>query len=98
MEGPYYLVSELHAHDGPVRSLSLGVNGEIISGSQANSPSVRRWFVQSGQVASGELPTLLEAGDCLYHSHWVTALTHLEANLVPAFPDVSLSLCYYSSF
>jgi len=74
---PYKLVSELYAHDGPVRCISLGPNGEIVTGCQSDAPSMRRWaLVREGLQG----PELTEIGAAVQHSHWVTALTHLPEN------------------
>lgn len=73
----YRLVSELYAHSGPVRSLSLSPSGDIVSGSQADSPNIRMWHL--GQNAESNAPELSEVGVAIPHDHWVTALTRLPS-------------------
>ena len=83
----YRLVCELYAHEGPVRCLSLGPSGEIVSGSSADMPNIRRWRVTSG--SSSGLPELFEEGSSVPHDHWVMALTLLPSGLPsqPMFPQ-----------
>ena len=74
----YQLVSELYAHEGPVRSLCIGPNGELVSGCQADSPNIRRWAIRVN--AHSQMPELGEVGTSIQHDHWVTALTSLSAS------------------
>jgi len=80
----YRLVCELYAHEGPVRALCLGPAGELVSGCQANSPNVRRWFV--AQNEESRVPELTEVGSAIPHDHWVTAVTHLPSGNT-CYPD-----------
>ncbi len=80
----FKIVSSLLAHDGgPVRSLSNGPVGEIVSGCQSDNPNSRR-FLLSGD-------NLEEIGSPSYHDHWVVALTSLTADLTRlVYPEVCL--------
>ena len=60
----------MHAHDGPVRSLSIGPSGEVVSGCQSDNPNLRRWLFTS--------ENLEEIGTMVYHDHWVVALSRLD--------------------
>ena len=76
MEEEYKLVCELYAHEGPVRCLSLGPSGELVSGCQTEVPNIRRWNVVVGE---SRVPEMNEVGAAIPHDHWVTALTLLPA-------------------
>ena len=92
---PYVLVSEIFAHSGPVRSLSMGPLGEIVSGcqGQADAANVRRWAIFTGGSGGGAddssaaTPGLEELGEPIQHDKWVTALTHLAPGAHPRFPE-----------
>lgn len=84
MNGPYRLVNELHAHDGPVRTLSQGHMHEVISGCQSNSPNIRRWALS--QLPDNSV-SLEEVGTPQFHSHWVTSSAYLEPTKLPCFPQ-----------
>jgi WD40 repeat protein len=72
---PYRLIHSIFAHDGPVRSLTLGpTENEIVTGCQSDSPNVRRWRL------SADLMSVEEIGSPIFHDHWVTALTALKPN------------------
>eukprot|EP01039_Chlorochromonas_danica_P003554 gene3555-3892_t len=71
----YQLLLTQIAHDGPIRSLSLGtLPGEILTGCQSDLPCVRRWKLSSNCDA------FVEVGSPLYHDHWVPALITLRAD------------------
>jgi hypothetical protein len=80
--GPYSLVGELNAHDGPVRALARGPFDEVISGCQSNTPNVRRWAFSSDTV-------LEEIGSALPHNKWVTAVTSLAPGVLSIYAEVS---------
>lgn len=85
---PYQLIQSIFAHDGPVRSVCIGpTNNEIITGSQSDSPNVRRWRL------SADLMEVEEIGSPIFHDHWVTALTALKpaTNLPPLLINVRIS-------
>ena len=83
-ENPYKLVNSLHAHDGPIRSITIGPSGEIVTGCQSDAPNLRRW------AWNGE--SIEEIGTCVYHDHWVTALTALQPDPSRSFyPEVLFS-------
>lgn len=90
MDGPYRLISEVHAHSGPVRSICQVPNAaSVITGCQADSPNVRAWNLS--------LPSIEESQRPIPHSHWVTALTYLPKNTISSFPEVLLhvqSVCF----
>lgn len=80
-EGPYRLVQSLHAHDGPIRSITIGPNGEVVTGCQSNSPHIRGWNPVDYS----------ESFSPIFHDHWVTALGSLPADSSRSlFPAVSL--------
>ena len=78
MEGPYKIVGKIYAHDSPIRSLTLGPEGDIVVGSQSTSespPVVRRFNVGYINCIDGLEQVITEIADPWYHDHWVTALT-----------------------
>ena len=79
MDGIYQLINSFHAHDGPIRSVAIGPNNEILTGSQSDSPCLRRWSVKLGEDSVEEI------GTPLYHDHWVTAITSLKPDLNRAY-------------
>jgi WD40 repeat protein len=86
MSAPYQLVEALHAHDGPIRCVSIGPNNEILTGCQSDAPNFRVWRMSS----SGELTEASSTGSGapgpgapgapVYHDHWVVAITALAAD------------------
>ncbi len=84
MQGPYFLVNSLLAHDGPIRCLSIGPEeNEILTGCQSDAPNLRRWRL------SADLLSFEEIGSPLYHDHWVTAVTSRNAkNGIDMYPKV----------
>jgi phospholipase A-2-activating protein len=85
-EGPYKLIAEIHAHDGPVRSLCIGPLGEIFSGCQSNSPTARRWSMNYENQIDGINVKVDEIGNAIFHDHWITAVAALPANPVSVLP------------
>ena len=61
-------------------SICIGPLGEVITGSQADSPSARRWTIKDSILFE-------ELGEQVFHDHWVTALTALPPGRHPAFPE-----------
>ncbi len=83
---PYRLVQSIYAHDGPIRSIAIGpTENEIVTGSQADAPNIRRWRL------SKDLMQVEEIGSPIFHDHWVTALTALKPSnsLPPLLQNVS---------
>lgn len=82
----YQLLLTQIAHDGPIRSVCLGIlPGEILTGCQSDLPCVRRWMLSSNCDA------FVEVGSPLYHDHWVPALITLRADPTrEAYPEVRL--------
>ena len=95
----FSLVSELHAHAGPVRSMALGPVGELISGCQADAPEIRRFVLSGGGSSAGvsgsssssssspEVPDLIAMGESILHDHWVTAVTSLKPGVNENYPQ-----------
>jgi len=71
--GPYQLINKVYAHDGPVRSITTYIDSAnqlfIVTGCQSDAPHIKKWLYDASQNQ------LLEYGSCIYHDHWVTALT-----------------------
>ena len=67
MSGVYCIVGEIYAHDGPIRSLSAGTEGQIVSGCQSDSPNAKKWTITEN--------SLEQIGQPIFHDHWVTAVT-----------------------
>ena len=85
--GPYQIVSSIMAHDGPVRCATIGPNGELVTGSQSDSPNFRRWQ----ETADG----WEKIGESVFHDHWVTAITSLPPDISREFySDVRYDLFY----
>jgi len=78
MEGPYKLVGEV-LNEGSVRSMAIGPLGEVISGTQASAPAVHRWAISYDRSVKGLTQRVDKLGDCIFHDHWVTALTSITA-------------------
>lgn len=89
MEGPFHFAFSHFAHEGPVRSLSRGLNpNEFLSGCQSNSPCLKIWKLESTSLEDYDnmietqsdtierIPkNLVQLYDPIYHDHWVTAVT-----------------------
>eukprot|EP01038_Epipyxis_sp_PR26KG_P006801 gene6801-9316_t len=76
MNGPYKLINSIHAHDGPIRCLTLGPNEqELVTGNQSDNPNMRRWMYDA---LNGSLEDV--GADAIYHDHWVTSVTSLPVN------------------
>lgn len=71
--GPFRLINAWLAHDGPVRCVAIGPDGELATGCQSDAPNLRRWK-EVGDAWE-------EVGQCVHHDHWVTAITHLGADI-----------------
>jgi hypothetical protein len=91
----YRLVSELVAHGGPVRCLSLGAQNELISGCQADAPNVRRWklllpFDESvnGSSGSGYIPSSSSSSNS-FHSNSATSMSTL-----PEFEEIGKEISH----
>jgi WD40 repeat protein len=67
MTGSYRIIGESYAHDGPIRCMSIGPLGEVVTGCQSDSPNVKRWTITEH--------TLEFSGSPIFHDHWVTAVT-----------------------
>ena len=67
MVGPYSIIGEFYAHDGPIRSLCIGPLGEVVSGCQSDSPHAKKWNIVGKAFES--------SGSPIFHDHWVTAVT-----------------------
>lgn len=82
----FKIVSAIHAHGGgPIRSLTTGPVGEIVSGCQSDNPNTRR-FLLAGD-------NLEEIGSACFHDHWVVALTSLQPDQSrTVYPQVRLSI------
>ena len=74
--GPYQLINKVYAHDGPVRSITTYTDATnqlfIVTGCQSDAPHTKKWLYDATQNQ------LLEHDSCIYHDHWVTALTALS--------------------
>lgn len=71
---PYRLIQSIFAHDGPIRSICLGITeNEVITGCQSDSPHVKRWKLSADLLSITE-----ELSPPLFHDHWVTALIALK--------------------
>jgi len=87
----YRLVAEINGHDGPVRALCTGTQGQIISGSQ---DATVKWWEESVPMAveaeskdsDNNSVHFIEAGIVLDHSHWVTALSPLPPGVLEECP------------
>ncbi len=94
----FRLVNEQYAHTGPIRSrllsstfyliavsrsVAIGPLGEILTGSQSDSPSVKRWTLIDGTFFE-------EHNSQLFHDHWITAIVAAPARKFPSFPEVVL--------
>ena len=81
----YVLVSEMMITEGAIRSLSTGCDDEILCGSQANSPNVRRFKITA--QAMDALPEFEEVGEAIVHDHWIMAVTSLKPGMNASYPD-----------
>ena len=93
MDGPYRLISELHAHPGPVRSITCtgGDTVLIVTGCQSDSPNIKKWSLLGREI--------VDTGPSISHNHWVTALTSFPPGSLQSFPLVRRSyILIYSSY
>lgn len=67
MTGSYRIIGESYAHDGPIRCMSIGPLGEVVTGCQSDSPNIKRWAITE--------QSLDFMGSPIFHDHWVTAVT-----------------------
>ena len=75
--------TELTLKSNISRSVCIGPLGEIVCGSQSDSPSVRRWMLTPNNLFE-------EVGSQVFHDHWVVAVTSIKPHVNPVFADVSV--------
>jgi len=85
----YKLVAEITGHDGPVRAICVGSEGQVISGSQDST--VRFWNEIPREIHRDTMDeevsiNYAEAGVIFDHDHWVTALIKLPPDVIPECP------------
>lgn len=79
----YKIIHSIPAHEGPIKTLSAQccIDGMVASGGQDST--VRQWLFDGS--------TLCESFSPLYHSHWISAISHLNPNCHPSYPNVTCS-------